>query len=171
MDNGEQLVGHIGATAANLIEERHLGFPDGPRRRGIANRAGIVGDGEANEIVELQNAGVVVPEGEAECVGEPHQQQRFRGAVIADQQQRLFGGEGSQERRLEGVVAHNAEGAEEGAGGGRGRVVGRRGVAGDGGGSRLASHARDRDCHGDTSAQELRRARHRAGRRDVSGPL
>ena len=171
MDEGEQLVGDIRATAADLVEERHLGLPDRPRGRGIANGAGIIRDGESDEIVELEDAGVVVPEGEAECVGEPHQQQRFRGAVIAHEQQRLFGGECGQERGLEGVVAHDAERAEEGAGRAGWRVGRRRGAAGDGGGSRLASHARDRDCHGDTSAQELRRARHHAGRRDVSGPL
>ncbi len=180
VDNGEQLVRHIGATAADLIEERHLGLPDGPRGRGIANSAGIVGDGEANEIVELQNAGVVVAEGKAECVGEAHQQQRFRGAVIADQQQRLLGGESGQERRLKGVIAHNAERAEEGAGGGcgcgggRGRDFRRRGVTGGracaGGGAR-ACFSRDNNCHGETSAQGVRRARQHAGRRDVSGPL
>jgi hypothetical protein len=124
------LVSDILATAADLVEERHLGLPDRPRWRRIANGAGAVGDGEPDEVVELQNAGVVVPQLEAEGVGEAHQQQRFRGAVIADEQQRFLGG-----------------------------------------GSRLASHSRYRDCHGDTSAQALRRARHHAGRREVCGPL
>ena len=91
--------------------------------------------------------------------------------MIADQQQRLFGGEGGEERGLEGVVADNAERAEEGAVGGGRRDCWRRGVAGDGGESRIASHSRYGDCHEDNSAQELRRARRHTGRRDVSGPL
>jgi hypothetical protein len=41
------------------------------------------------EIVESQDAGVVVMHSEADCVGESHQQQRFRGAVIVKQQQRI----------------------------------------------------------------------------------
>ena len=41
-----------------------------------------------------------VTEREAECVGESHQQQRFRGAVIADERQRIFVDEGGQERGL-----------------------------------------------------------------------
>ena len=49
-------------------------------------------------------------ERDAECVGESHQQQRFRGAVIADQQQRFFGGEVGEERGLEGVVAADVKG-------------------------------------------------------------
>jgi hypothetical protein len=110
--------GSTRATAADLVEGRHLGVPNRPRWRRIANGAGIIGDGEPNEIVELQNAGIVVPQREAGCVGESHQQQRFRGAVIAHEQQRLFGGECGEERGLERVAADNAERAEEGAGGG-----------------------------------------------------
>jgi hypothetical protein len=51
-----------------------------------------------------------VTERDAECVGESHRQQRFRGAVIADEQQRLFGGEVGEERGLEGVVAADVKG-------------------------------------------------------------
>ena len=41
------------------------------------------------EIFESQDAGVVVMQSEADCVGESHQRQRFRGAVIVEQQQRI----------------------------------------------------------------------------------
>jgi hypothetical protein len=102
------LVSDILATAADLVEERDLGLPTRPRGRGIANGAGAVGDGKSDEVVELEDAGVEVPQREAECVGEPHQKQRFRGAVIAHEQQRLLGGECGEERGLEGVVAHDA---------------------------------------------------------------
>lgn len=71
-----------------------------------------VGDGESGEIVELQDARVVVAQRELQRVRESLQPQRFRGAVIADEQQRLFGGEGGEggeERGFERVVADDAE--------------------------------------------------------------
>ena len=67
-----------------------------------------VGDGESGEIVELQDARVVVAQRELKRVRESLQPQRFRGAVIADEQQRLFGGEGGEERGFERVVADDA---------------------------------------------------------------
>ena len=39
--------------------------------------------------LNLQDADVEVMQSEADCVGESHQQQRFRGAVIVEQQQRI----------------------------------------------------------------------------------
>jgi hypothetical protein len=58
------------------------------------------GTGEPDEIVELADAEVVVTKREAEGVGESHQQRASFGAVIADQQQRFFGGNGGEEHGL-----------------------------------------------------------------------
>jgi hypothetical protein len=88
------------AAVTDLVEERDLGLSDHPRWCRVANSAGAVGDGQPDEIVELEDAGVVVTKNEAEGVGESHQQQRFRGAVIAHEQQRFLGGEGGEEREL-----------------------------------------------------------------------
>ncbi len=73
----------------------------------------VIGNGESDEVIELQEARVVVTQCQAECVGEAHEQERFRGTVIADEEQRLFGGECGEERGLERVVADDAKGAQK----------------------------------------------------------
>jgi len=77
------------------------------RPRGVLDAAVVIGNGEAREVVELQQARVVVAERNAERLREPHEQERFGGAVFAEEEQRLFGGERREQSRLDGIVAHD----------------------------------------------------------------
>ena len=52
-------------------------------------------------------------EGQAEGLGQPVEEERLRGAVGADQEDRRLGGEGGQDGRLEGVPPGDTEGAEQ----------------------------------------------------------
>ena len=52
----------LGLAAADLVDEDRLGFPDGGRGFEIADLAAvIVRIGEADQVVKVDQAGVVVP--------------------------------------------------------------------------------------------------------------
>jgi len=62
VDEGKEAVLMLGFAAADLVDEDRLGFPDGGRGFEIADLAAvIVRIGEADQVVKVDQAGVVVP--------------------------------------------------------------------------------------------------------------
>ena len=63
MDDGEELVLQLGLGSVYLVEENHLGVPDGRRSGDIAERLLVLGRyRESHKVVEIKQAGVVTPE-------------------------------------------------------------------------------------------------------------
>ena len=113
VDDGEELVLEVGAAAIDLIEEDRLGVPDGGRGAQVLETALAIGHGVADEIVVVEQAGVVVAPGEAECIGHAGQQQALAGAVGADEQHRQLGCGGRHDDGLDVIEADEAEAFEQ----------------------------------------------------------
>ena len=106
----EQLVLHLGPAARDLVEEHRLRAPQRGRRAQVAQAlAGFVGHREAEQVVERDQAGVVVPMLEAQRLRRAVEQRRLGTAVRADQQQRRLGRQRGQDRRVEMVQAVQAQ--------------------------------------------------------------
>ncbi len=113
VDDGEELVLEVGAAAVDLVEEDGLGVPDGGRGAQVLEPAGAIGHGVADEVVEAEQAGVVVAPGEAQRLRHAGQQQALAGAVRADEQHRqLCGGRGDDDG-LDVVEADETEPFEQ----------------------------------------------------------
>ncbi len=113
VDDREELVLEVGTAAVDLVEEDGLGTPDGGRRAQVLETTGAIGHGVADEIVVVEQAGVVVAPGEAEGIGHAGQQQALAGAVGTDEQHRQLGGGGRHDDRLDVVEADEPEALEQ----------------------------------------------------------
>ena len=116
VDEREELVLELGTAARDLVEEHRLRLPHRGRRLQVDEPA-VLRHGIAEEVVEAQDRGVVVAEGEAERRGQARQKERLRGPVRPDEEDRRLGGERREDRGLERVPAGDAERAEEAGGG------------------------------------------------------
>ncbi|MBK7081406.1 MAG: hypothetical protein IPH55_11840 [Betaproteobacteria bacterium] len=83
-------------TVAGRLQEPHAGAV------GLRVR-------EADQVVEGDEAGVVVPVLEAESLRQRVEQVGLAGARRADQEQRVFGDQSGQDDRLDGVEAIDAQ--------------------------------------------------------------
>ena len=103
VDDREQLVLDVRPAAADLVEDDGARPPD--RRRGlhILEFPVLPRQREAHEIVEIEEARIVVPGGQPERRGNPGQQQGFGGAVRTDEEKRLFRRKRSHQYGREGV--------------------------------------------------------------------
>ena len=95
VDDGKELVLDVGPAAADLVEDHRARAPDRGRRRHVAQALLAVGQRETHEVVEAEQARVVVPAGEPEGGRDAGQQQRLRGAVRTDQEQGFAGDQGA----------------------------------------------------------------------------
>jgi len=80
---------------------------------GVSRKRTVVcassGYGKPDQVVERDQAGVVVAMLEAERLGERVEQEGLAGAAATDEQQRVFGDQRRENRRLVAVEAENAE--------------------------------------------------------------
>ena len=112
VDDREELVLHLGPAAADLVEKDTLRAPERGRRAQVA-QAVAIRNGEAHQVVEGDQAGVVVPVLEPQRDGQPLEQRALRAAVRPDQQQRRLGRQCCQHRRVEVRQAMKAEAGEQ----------------------------------------------------------
>jgi hypothetical protein len=126
VDQGEELVLQLGPAARDLVEEDGLRLPDGRGRLQVDEPA-VLGHRVPQQVVEAQDGGVVVAEGERERLREALQDEGLRAAVGADQENRGLGRERGEDGRLEGAPPGDAERAEDppGSGGDSGAGHGR----------------------------------------------
>ena len=94
VDDGEELVLDVGATAADLVEDHCASAPDSRRSLDVFEAAVFPGYGKTDQVIKVEQAGVVVTKIQAQCCGDLGQQQAFGRAVRSYQQQRLFGCQG-----------------------------------------------------------------------------
>jgi hypothetical protein len=106
----EQAVLVLRLAAADLVDQHRLGLPDGGRRLEEAHRARLLlRVREPDQVVEGDQARVVVAVLEFQRLGQRVQQVGLAGAGAADQQQRVLGHQRGQDHRLEAVEAEHAE--------------------------------------------------------------
>ena len=113
MDDRKELVLEVGTAAVDLVEEDRLGVPDGGRRAQVREPTVAIGYGVADEVVEAEQAGVVVTPGEAEGLRRAGQQQALAGAVRTDEQHRQLRCGSSDDDGLDVVEADKAEPFEQ----------------------------------------------------------
>ena len=89
--DGEELVLQLGLGSVYLVEENHLGVPDGRRSGDIAERLLVLGRyRESHKVVEIEQAGVVTPEFQFESFRQTLQQKTFGRPVAPDKQKGLL---------------------------------------------------------------------------------
>jgi hypothetical protein len=92
VDQGEKPVLVFGFAAADLVDQDRLGPPDGGRRFQEFDAARFrVRVGEADQVVEGNQAGVVVPVLQPQGFAERVEQKRLAGPRRPDEQQRVAG--------------------------------------------------------------------------------
>ena len=109
----KELVLQIGPAAVDFVEEDELGVPHCPGGAEIAETAVVIGNGDADEIVVVQQRRVVMTKALIERVGDPLGDECFRRAVRADQQHRGFERQGGKHDRVDGRPAMDAESRNE----------------------------------------------------------
>ena len=77
VDDRKQLVLEIGPAARDLVEEHRFGVPD-RRGRLQVDQLARLRHGEPDQVIEIQQRRVVVPERDAERLGQARQDERLR---------------------------------------------------------------------------------------------
>ena len=96
MDDREQFVLNVRATATDLIEDDSTRAPDRRWRLDVLEAAINPRHGEPDQVIEVEQAGVVVPELQPQGFGNPGQEQAFGRPVRANQQQWSLSGQGGE---------------------------------------------------------------------------
>ena len=109
MDDREEPVLHVDSAPGDLVEKDCLRIPDGRRGLDEAERTLVVGQRVANEIVVVEQAGVVVAPLKTEGLAQARQQQAFCRAVWAHQQDGCLGGKRCEDDRFDGLQANDTE--------------------------------------------------------------
>ncbi len=110
MDDGEELVLQLGPGAVDLVDEDHLRVPHRGRCGQVAQgRSVLVRQGDANQVVEVDQRGIVESVFELEGLRQTLQQETLGGAVPADHQKRIAGGQGCEDQRLQQVPAEDSQ--------------------------------------------------------------
>jgi hypothetical protein len=117
VDEREETVLVFGLAAADLVDKHRLGAP---HRRGRLEEADrglrVVGVGEPDEVVERDQAGVVVPVLEPERLADGVEQKGFPRAAAADEEHRVAAREDGEDDGFLRLEAVGAEGREAAAG-------------------------------------------------------
>ena len=104
-----------GLQRLNLVDQHRLRAPDGGRRLEELHAAALrVRVGKADEIVEGDQARVVMAVLEPERLGQAVEQEGLPGARIADEQQRVLGDQRREHDRFDLVETEHAERGEVG---------------------------------------------------------
>lgn len=109
VDDGEELVLQVRAAARDLVDEYRFGTPDGCGGLDVFEGAVFAREREADEVVVIDQAGVVVPPLKAEAGRYAVEQIRFPGPVRSDEQQGLAPDEGAEDRGLDGFHPDDAQ--------------------------------------------------------------
>jgi hypothetical protein len=115
-----QLVLHLGPAAADLVEEDAMRAPQRGRRAQVF-QAIARGHREADQVVERQQARVVVPVLELQRRCQALEQRALGAAMRADQQHRRLGRKCGEHRRVEVRQSVQAQAAQQPSGAGRRR--------------------------------------------------
>ena len=114
VDHREELVLRLGAAARDLVEEHALRIPKVARRAEILHATALdVRHRVAEQIVEADEARVVMPVLEPERGGEAIEQLRLRRAVRSDQEQRALVRQRGEHDRVEEVETEEIEAAHQ----------------------------------------------------------
>ena len=116
VDQREEAVLVFGLAAADLVDEHRLRAPDRGRRLEEPDRGlGLVRVGEPHEVVERDQAGVVVAMLEPKRLADGIEQERLARAAPADEQNRVAARERGENHGFLRVEAVGAEGGQAAA--------------------------------------------------------
>ena len=100
----------LGFAAIDLVNQDRLGLPDGSRGFDVADAGAMfLGPGKPDQIVEGDEARVVVAVLQAQGFGQAVEQEGLSRAGLADQQQRITADQSRDDDRFDRVVAVDAE--------------------------------------------------------------
>jgi hypothetical protein len=110
VDDGKDFVLYLGPGPGDLVKEDELGIPDGSRSLDeVQGQVALIGDRVADQVVVIQQTGVVVAEGAAQCFGNAPCQERFGTAVRADQKHRRVCSQGCEDGGIQVFQALDAQ--------------------------------------------------------------